>query len=258
MTALPIDLPEGFSPLVSVGDTVTPGQTIAQKATPKDEVVNILQGLRISRSQAKKMLKKGPGERINPGDIIAVKKNLFGKVTATITSSISGEILRYERDTGNLIVRTDQEASSLELISPVAGTISLCNNREIVIETEDALVSGGVSLGTTGEGDLSILEESFSDNGTESILFYLDNRAVEKIVLVQTLTRDILTKGDSIGVAGFLTVLIDNDEIEHFQQRKFKLPVLEVDEEIVEKLQEWKSKKVMIDTKSRAIILREE
>lgn len=48
MTALPIDLPEGFSPLVSIGDIVTPGQILAQKATSKDEVVNVLQGLKIS------------------------------------------------------------------------------------------------------------------------------------------------------------------------------------------------------------------
>src|SRR5216683_6260405 len=109
MTSLPIELPVGFIPLVVTGDTVTAGQVIAKKDAPKDEVVNIIQGLKVSRSHARKVLKKNPGDRIIPGDIIAVKKSLFGKVLATVTSQISGIIIRYERDTGNLVVRTDHD-----------------------------------------------------------------------------------------------------------------------------------------------------
>ncbi len=257
MTALPIDLPEGFSPLVSIGDIVTPGQTLAQKATSKDEVVNVLQGLKISRSQAKKMLKKGPGDRITPGDIIAIKKNFFGKVTATITSGISGEILRYERDTGNLVVRTDEAASSLIVISPVAGTISLCNNREIVIQTEDALVSSGVALGSDAQGNLTILEESFDTDGSKTLLYYLDSRAKGKIVIIQTITSDILVKGASIGVSGFLVVNLSNENIAYYQEKTFQLPVLEIDTRLIEPLERWRDKNILIDTKSKAIILQE-
>src|SRR5260221_14596954 len=107
MTALPIELPEGFVPLIKEGETVRPDQVLAKKDAPQDEVVNIMQGLHVSREEAKKILKKGPGARINPGDIIALKKGMFGKVKGKIVSQISGTILRYERDTGNLFVRTD-------------------------------------------------------------------------------------------------------------------------------------------------------
>src|SRR5579864_863576 len=106
MTSLPIEFPEGFIPLVTQGNTVTNGQILAKKDAPQDEVVNIMQALHISRSEAKKTLKKSPGERINPGDTIAIKKGAFGKVKGKIVSQISGVILRYERDTGNLFVRT--------------------------------------------------------------------------------------------------------------------------------------------------------
>ena len=77
MTSLPIEIPEGFIPLVTEGDIVTAGQIIAKKEAPQDEIVNILQGLNIPRKHAKKVLKKSPGERINPGDIIAIKKNWY-------------------------------------------------------------------------------------------------------------------------------------------------------------------------------------
>jgi len=257
MTTLPIDLPEGFTSLVTVGDRVNPEQIIARKDSPKDEIVNIMEGLNLSRSQAKKTLKKNPGDQIHAGDVIAVKKNFFGKVQAKITSNISGIVLRYERDTGNLVVRTNQDASSLELISPVAGTVRLCNNKEIVIETADALVSNGVALGTTGEGTLFVLKESFDDAGSDNALYYLDNRVVGKIVLARTLSPDMLIKGDSIGAKGFLGISLSNEDIDYMQQKKIKLPVLEISDELVSKVKEWENKKIMVDIADKAIILRE-
>ena len=259
MTSLPIEIPEGFIALVAKGDTVTPGQVLARKEAPQDEMVNILQGLNISRKQAKKALKMNPGDTISPGDVVAVKTNLFGKVQASIISQISGTILRYERDTGNLVVQTDLEPSSLEIISPVAGTITLCNNKEIVIETEGVLVTEGVALGTTGEGTLFVLQESFGkyNSDIDSSIYFLDDRAVGKIVLVKTLTRDLIIKGDSLGASGFLSNVISDEDIEYVQEKEITLPVLEVTDELVSKLHSWENKKVKIDITSKSIILRE-
>jgi len=256
MTSLPIDLPEGFIPTISNGDSVSVGQILAKKDTPQDEVINIMQALNVSRKEAKRILKKGPGERIGPGDVIALNKSFFGKVKGKITSQISGIILRYERDTGNLYVRTDITPSSLELISPVAGVVSLCNNREIQIETNDAYVSKGIALGSTGEGTLHILKESFDENGSDNVLYYLDRRLEGKIVLVHTITRDLVIKGESIGVTGFLGVSIGNQEVDYLEKSGVKLPVLEIADELVIKLQAWENKNVIIDIANKAIVLR--
>lgn len=254
MTALPIELPIGFKPLVAEGESVIEGQIIAQKAAPKEEIVNILQALNIPRSQVKNVLKKAPGDKIKQGDIVAVKKNFWGKVKGTIISEISGIILRYERDTGNLVVRTEVEVSSLELISPVAGIVTLCNNREIVIQTTNALITTGASLGTTGEGELFVLKESF-DNNSDNVLYYLDGRVAEKIVLMHTITRESVIKGSSIGIAGLLGLELPNEDIVYLQEKGNILPVLEITQEIIPKLQEWEGRKIMIEGKSKAIIL---
>lgn len=256
MTSLPIDLPEGFIPIIANGDTVTSGQILAKKDTPQDEVVNIIKSLNVSRKEAKKTLKKGPGERISPGDVIAIKKSFFGKVRGKITSQISGIVLRYERDTGDLYVRTDITPSSLELISPVAGVISLCNNKEIQIQTNDAFVSNGIALGTTGEGLLYILKESFDEKGSDNTLYYLDTRLEGKIILVHTISRDIVIKGESIGVSGFLCVAIGNEEIDYLRNSGVSVPVLEIAEELVSQLHQWENKKVLIDSSNKAVILR--
>jgi hypothetical protein len=257
MTSLPIELPVGFTPLITQGDLVTIGQLLARKEAPQDEVVNILQSLNVSRNHAKKVLKKGPGEKINPGDVIAIKKSLFGKEQARIISEIAGTIIRYERDTGNLVVRTQQEPSSLEIISPVAGSVTLCNNREIVIETDGALVTTGVTLGKAGEGTLFILRESFDDSGSDNAVYYLDSRATDKIVLAKTLTRELVIKGDSIGVIGFLGMTISNEDITYLQEKQFELPVIEISQELVVHLHRWENRKIMVETRSKAIILRE-
>jgi len=158
MTSLPIQLPEGFVTLIKEGETVTSGYILAKKDAPQDEMVNIMQGLNLSRRDAKKAIKKGPGERIAPGDVIAIKKTFFGKVKGRIISQISGTILRYERDTGNLFVRTDFTQSSLELISPVAGIISLCNNKDLIEvlnkETDDYIKS-------KEKYDIDILDQNY-------------------------------------------------------------------------------------------------
>jgi len=252
MTALPIDLPKDFVSLIKQGDTVTAGQILAKKDAPQDEIVNIMQALHVTRKEAKKVLKRAPGERINPGDIIAVKKSMFGKVKGKITSQISGTVLRYER-----VVRTDIAPSSLELISPVAGTVTLCNNKEIRIETKDAIVSDGVSLGTIGEGRLYILKESFEENGSDNVLYYLDSRVEGKIVFIHTITRDMIIKGDSIGAAGFLGTKIADEEISYLQRSGIRIPVLEVSDEFIPHLREWENKKIMIDIRNKAIVLRE-
>lgn len=257
MTALPILLPEGFSPLVSVGDKITPGQKLAFKQAPQDQMVNVMEALKLSRSQARRALQKNPGDRVKPGDVLAAKKNFWGKVTGSITSGITGVILRYERDTGNLVVRTDYQEASLELISPVAGTVTLCNNKEIVLQTAHAFVSEGVALGTSAEGSLFILKESFEDTSADNTLYYLDSRTAGKIVLLHTLTRDILTKGNSIGVAGFICLVISTEEVVFMQTKELQLPVLAINEDIAKKLDHWKNKNVMVDVTTKSIILQE-
>ncbi|MGH7203487.1 MAG: hypothetical protein ACREHC_03530, partial [Candidatus Levyibacteriota bacterium] len=112
-------------------------------------------------------------------------------------------------------------------------------------------------LGTSGEGQLFILEESFEDTSADNTLYYLDRRAVGKIVLLHTLTREVLTKGNSIGVAGFIGIVIGPEEIVFMGEKKFQLPVLEINEDLAEELDAWRNKKVMIDVTSKSIILRD-
>ncbi len=255
MISLPILLPEGFSSLVVAGMDVTAGQVIAHKISPSEVTVNIAQGLNVPLKYVKKVLKKNPGDKVSQGDVIAEKRNLFGKKQAAIISEIEGIVTRYERDTGNLFVRIDQQTATNELISPVDGRVDLCNNKEIVIHTDKAVTSGRVVSGANSTGEVFVLEESFADRESSSMLFYLDSRAIGKVVLGGKFTREILIKGVSIGVAGFIGTDIREQDLEYMIQKKITVPAMEIDTEAMSQLIQWKGKDVRIDAQHKTVVL---
>jgi hypothetical protein len=254
MPTLPFELPDGYKPLVKEGEKVTSGQVIAKSQGNVEEVVNIPEHLGVPLKNAGKYIEKEPGDLIEPGDIIAIKKNFFGKTKEVIVSEISGTILRYERDTGNLIVQNDEIVDEGDIISPVDGVVELCNNKEIVVRTEKAIGGTKVVSGTKSEGELFVLEESFSDSGTGNILFYLDSRAVGKIVLGHSFTRDVLIKGVGIGAAGFLAQSIADDDIAYLREKNVTMPVMALGEDSIKILKKKNGHKIILDAQSRTVI----
>ncbi len=257
MPTLPFSLPDGYSPLVKEGDIVTAGHILAQFQGSVEEFVNIPEQLGVPLKNAGKYINKNPGETIEAGDVLAIKKNLFGKTKAAVISEVGGTILRYERDTGNLIVQTDQIADVTDLISPVDGTVQLCNNKEIVIHTDKAVAGTRVASGTKGEGEIYVLKESFIENSSGNVIFYLDHNAVGKIILGNTFTRDVLIKGVGIGAAGFLGQSILDQDIEYLREKKITMPVMEVSAEALATLLEMHGQKVILDAQTKTVIFLE-
>lgn len=254
MTRISFPLSDGFVPVVAKGTDVSAGSLLAHNLAPVEHAINIPEALGIDLHKVKNVLVVNLGDTVTQGDIIAEKKNFFGKRQAAVVSSVAGTILKYERDTGNLVIRTDTKIDSNELISPVAGKVDLCNNKEIVIATENAVAGLEVSSGTQSEGELFLLAESFQDNTITNVLYYLDNRAIGKVVLGGALSRDLLVKGHGIGVAGFVGTGIGEEDINYLNEKNISLPVIVVNEEGLGKLKKQEGKKVKVDAKNRVVI----
>lgn len=254
MPTLPFELPDGYEPLVKEGDKVTAGQVLAKSQGNPEEIVNVPEHLGVSLKSAGKYIVKEPGDVIEPGEVIAVKKNFFGKTKEMIISEIAGTVLRYERDTGNLIVRNDDVVDEGDIISPVEGVVQLCNNKEIVVRTENAIGGTKVVSGTKIEGELFVLEESFIESGPGNILFYLDSRATGKIVLGTTFSRDVLIKGVGIGAAGFLAQTIADDDIAYLREHNISMPVMEIGEDSVAILKNKNGQKIVLDAQTRTVL----
>lgn len=251
MTNLPILLPDGFSPLVQINDVITSGQKIAQNTNPDEEIINVAKELGISLRKVKKVLKKNPGDAIAQGEVIAIRKRFFGFQKESVISKISGTIIKYERDTGDLYIRTSYASLTKEFVSPVDGIVTLCDNGKIVIAVDKNIVLGLNATDAKGEGEIYLFEGSTSTNQ----LFFLDSKAIGKIVLGVNLNRESLTKGIALGAAGFIGTEIEPGDIEYIRQKHADVPVIQVDQDALQQLTTWKNKKIYLDGQARSIIL---
>lgn len=245
MTALPINLPDGFSTVVKVGDNITVGQVISNQTTYHEEIINIPKALSVKRSQVKKYLKKSPGDVVEIGEIIAKKNSLFGP-KVTIESSVAGTVVRYERDTGDLVIKKSQKTTLNELISPVDGIVALCDNSKIVINTDKNVLVGLAGSGESGQGEVFVLKEDDP--------YYLDSSTIGKIVVGGSFTREMLLKGIGIGVLGLVGTDIKDEDSDYLDAKKFKTPVIKIDKKNMEKVIEWNTKKVFLNPRLLAII----
>jgi hypothetical protein len=251
MTSLPILLPSGFSSLVKINDAITAGQKIAENTAPQEEVINIAKELDISLREAKTAIKKNPGDAVREGDVLAIKKKLLGIQKEAVICKITGTVTRYERDTGELFIRNSYASLTKEFVSPVDGIVTLCDNNKIVISVNKDVVLGVNATGATGEGEVYIFEESSSANQ----LFYLDSKAIGKIVVAENLNKESLTKGIALGAVGFIATVITPEDIEYVRQKHSQVPVIQVEQESLKKVTEWKNKKIYLDGQAKSIIL---
>ena len=101
MTTLPIILSPGYIPLVKKGDSVKAGQLIAQKISYKEFVINIVKELSVSSDKARKFLCKNPGEKVEIGDVLAIKKGFLGLNEEKIISKVCGQLFAVSDGAGS-------------------------------------------------------------------------------------------------------------------------------------------------------------
>jgi hypothetical protein len=259
MTALPIVIPSGFDPIITVGQTILVGEPLAKARPQTDAKINIAKELKVPLKKMKNVLKKNPGDAIEKDDILAHKKSFFGVKELILRSKLSGTVLRYERTTGNLVIRIDDEnALGVQtLISPVEGNVSVCNNEQIVIQTDKHTVSGKQGVGEIGEGEVFVLEKSLdiSELPEESnMLYFLDNHAIGKVIVGGSLTKDVLMKGIGMGAVGLIGTDIAEEDLAYIEEKQLKTPVISIEKDMLDAFLQWKGKKVFVDGASKSVI----
>lgn len=256
MIALPIIIPEGFSPVLSVGDAVQASQILAQRTKSPEEIINIAEELGLPLHNSSKTLRKKPGDIVKNGDIIAIRRKLFGWKKEAIVSRVDGLVLRFERDTGNFVIQTSEQLLTENILSPVDGIVAMCDNGTIVINTEKNIANALSASGRSGVGEIFILDESFDKNlgNADELVYRLDSQSIGKVVIGGLFPRDVLMKGIGIGAAGIIGVQIADEDFAHLSQKNITTPVMLVDHDILKKLVSWKGKKVFIDSQSKSII----
>ena len=250
MVKLPILLSAGFVPVVKVNDQVKAGQVISSKVVRKEYIISVTKELSVSTEKARKYLKKNPGDTVTIGDVLAVKKGFFGLNEEKIVARVDGMVSRYERDRGNLVIQALPAClpAGRDVVSPVDGIVVICNNNIIVIGTEKDVYSGTKGVGESVIGEIFILE------GDISLYYALDSRAVGKIVVGGNFPRELLIKSVGMGAIGIVGTNIRDADIEYLSSRAMELPIIEVESIIIEKILQWKDKKIYLNSQEKQIL----
>jgi hypothetical protein len=252
MVKLPILLSAGFVSVVKLNDYVKAGQVVAKKAAPKEHVVKVSRNLSLSVDKVRKCLKKNPGDAVAIGDVLAVKKGFFGLNEERIVSRVDGTVLRYERDNGNLVIGAGGEQEGEEgetVVSPVDGMVCVCNNDTIVIGVDKDFYLGRKGVGKCATGEIFILE------GDISLYYALDSRAVGKIIVGGEFSRELLSKSIGMGVIGIIGTNIIDGDIKYLTSRNMLAPIIEVDNTTLERIIQWKGKKIYLNSSEKQILL---
>lgn len=248
MGLLPITLPDGFDTKVSVGDKVKAGEILAERNTNKDEIIHLADLLRINPQKIKKYLKKNLGDKVEIGDVIAVKKGNLGLGQKKVVSDIEGTLIKVDEDEGRLVIRTStSETKTSQITSPVEGVIEICDNDKIVISSNRNAITARVTTGQDTEGEII-------DLGEEVNILEVNLGVAGKIIIGERFERGSVFKALGLGAIGVIGLEIRESEIDDATDRKLKYPIVILDEEEYRKLSKRKGK-ILIDTKNNSIVL---
>lgn len=248
MTLLPVLLPEGFAPKVTVNDKLTAGQIIAEKRGASENTINVAFYFGIPASDIHNVLKKNLGDAISEGELLAEKKGGFGKNPKKLISQFSGTITKIDKTNGDVGIRSSLEKGSLQTInSPVAGSVDFCNNEKIVIKTDKDTILALDGSGEGAEGEicyLAVLEEPS-----------LTSEIAGKIILTNVIDRLSLFKAIGLDASGIIVRRFEDIDFVDVSQKQIKMPIMIVGEEDFRKLEKLNGKKVYLGGKDKSIIV---
>lgn len=251
MTLLPVLLPEGFTPKVSVNDKLTAGQIIAEKKDKGiEEVIHVFQILRIAPKNIVKTLKKNLGDSVSKGDVLALKKGRLRLGTKKIISEFSGTIVKIDEEKGDVLIHTGAgDKNLITIISPVDGIVEICNNGKIVIKTDRQALLAKRAAGEETRGELFVI-------GDEEIDFSkITAEVTKKIVLGKNFAKGSMFKVFALGALGVVGVQIRESDFEDLEEKGIKSPVVQIEEEDFDKLLKYNQKQVYLDPKNKSLIV---
>ncbi len=267
MTSLPILLPDGFKPVVKSGDKVAASQIIAQKTSSRDtgtsseEVVDLSKQLGLSPDKVAKVVKKNPGDSVAPGEVLAVKKQSLGLKELKVVSQAEGTVVRFERDSGRLIIRLSaapggeakQERQVEEkILSPVAGKVDAVREDAIVLMTDEKAIVGEYGSGKSGEGEL---REMQTYETRSEYLAEITGKDSGVIIAMPVVDKQVIAKSDAVGVVGIICESISEADKLYLHERRLSFPLVKVSDVEYKRIVKQVGKRILLNGETRSIIV---
>lgn len=211
LLSFPVELPVPGMVNVHLGQSVEPGEVIAEAVLPaKFQVFDVLNQFRLKETDLEACIKRLAGEDVQRGDVIAKKAGLISRF---FRAPDDGKVVAV-RD-GRVILAMGEK--TIQARSPIGGTVG-----EIIPGLGAVIVSRGFSLrgawgnGKTAIGKLLMLKVDKESNPAEAkdAIVFLDGMAA--LADIKALQND--------GAAGILVSSLDPSLKSALEQ--FELPVM--------------------------------
>jgi hypothetical protein len=251
MSLLPVPIPSGYIISVKVDQKISQGDIIASSEnqnTSSDLVIEIAKDLEADPKKISKIVIKNLGDRIEIGDIIAKKGGVFG--SSEVRSKVSGTLTKLDEDNGTITIKTSQASVqdiAKNIISPVDGEVSVCDNDKVVLKTDKEAILAEASSGETSFGEALYLEKG------EPEIHDIEGVVSGKILIAKVIDREVISKAIGLGAVGIIGQEISDVTLENLRSKKINTPVLRVSEENFKKIAK-KNEKIMLDSINSIII----
>lgn len=203
-----VELGGSFRASVEVGQHVDAGGEIARRLTPRGVTrVSLARKLRVPPKVAGEHVVPRPGERVEPGGVIA-----RGPDGREVRASIEGSFLWYSADQRAAVLARFDEAAAVT--SPVSGRIEEVDLRGIVIRVPGQRVRGVDGSGEPAHGELLVPVAS----GDEELRpAHVNSLARGKIIVGGSrVSAETLSRARAMGVSGVVVGAAVDRELRDF------------------------------------------
>jgi hypothetical protein len=200
--------------LVAVGDQVDARQVVAHAFMPGDITpLNMAKQLSMPPSDVPECMTKRVGDTVNPGDVLARTKGIFGRFRTEYKAQVSGTIESISAVTGQVIVRGAPQP--VEVLAYLAGRVVDIVPREgCVIEADVTFVQGIFGIGGETFGPIRMACASHDQELVPELITPDMKGAV--VVGGARVTEAAVERARGVGVSAIVTGGIDDRDLEKF------------------------------------------
>ena len=207
-------LPIAGEVLVNVGDQVEARQVVAHTFMPGDITpLNLAKQLSMPPSDVPECMLKKVGERVEPGEVLARTKGIFGRFRTEYKAQVTGTIESISSVTGQVIIRG--APLPVQVLAYLAGRVVDVVPREgCVIESGVSFIQGIFGIGGEAFGGLRLACEAHDQELTGARI----TPDMKDCIIVggARVTHEALERARSVGVSAIVTGGIDDEDLEEF------------------------------------------
>jgi hypothetical protein len=203
-------LPMHGEVLVQVGQNVIPSDVVARTYLPGlVQTIKLSEKLGIDIKEAKRALLVEIGQMIQPGDLIAESKGLFGWFKTSVFSDYGGTIESFSDLTGHLFIR--QAPVPLEINAYVEGkVVEILGEDGTMVETKAALIQGIFGVGGERQGKIRVAVHHPYEQLNASHILSDDQGKI--LIGGSRVDSEAIKKAEEIGVSGIVVgSILDKD-----------------------------------------------